>query len=346
MDKKALYNLLRKYLDQTCTAEEKNMIDEWLELLQDARIFEAYTPKDLETIHSQIWQKIQEQTYYSQPVEQARKSFYFPPVYRWIAAASFIAVIAITAIYINRNSVSPQADYLSTIIPASGMVRQDNTSGEPLALLLEDSSKVVLQPGAMLSYPAHFAKDKRQVYLEGEALFDVTKRAKQPFFIYHNKLVTHVLGTSFVINTRKVNKQVEVSVLRGRVEVSENKQLLPVIEGSKENGVLLTPNQKVIYSEENRMFVASIVDRPLPLKPEATSRFEFENTELTQVLQLVSDEYAVEIVVENDNINKCTFTGSIEEKDMFDKLDIVCRSINCSYELRGTTILLKGPGCD
>ncbi len=347
MSKTALYNLLGRYLNNTCTPEERQMVDNLLELSEDNNIFASYTESDLNTIHNRIWEKIQEKTLITQqPLRQPVRPFYKLPIFKWAVAASIISVVVFAAIrFSNKNNAGDNNNF-SAIIPQSGMITKTNTTGKAMTILLEDSSTVVIEPGTALNYPEHFVADKREVYLEGKAFFEVSKNAKRPFYIYHNNLITHVIGTSFTINTQRANKEVEVAVLTGRVEVSENQDLIKSAKNKTENGVVLTPNQKVIYSVSTRMFVASLVEKPMPLTNKKPENFNFENEEMVHVLGAISKEYAIDIVAENENINKCTFTGNIVKQDLYSKLDVICKAINASYEIKGTTILIKGAGCE
>lgn len=346
MDKKALYNLLGKYLNNTCTLDERSLIDEWLELLQDNRTFSVYTKQDLDVIHNRIWEKIQAQTNLSPEAKKPlNRRFYLNMVTRWGIAASIAGVLFFTAFKVLQNTTNSQQTDFAAIIPKSGMVKVFNTTNQPVRTVLEDGTIVLLEPNTTLNYPARFLPDKREVYLEGKAFFNVSKNAHRPFFIYHNNLVTHVLGTSFIINTRRLPKEAEVLVITGRVEVSENTQLINARVVLKTNGVVLTPNQKVVYVEDSRLFIPAIADKPLPLTKQGTNDFTFNDEEVGSVLSAISTEYAIEIVTENENINECTFTGNINDEDLYGKLDIICAAINASYEIKGTRILLKGKGC-
>ncbi|MGG9962360.1 FecR family protein [Ferruginibacter sp. SUN106] len=347
MSKTALYNLLGRYLNNTCTTEERQMIDNLLELSEDNNIFASYTESDLNAIHSRIWEKIQEKTLLTeQPSIQPARPFYKMAIVKWAVAASVIGAIVFFAVRFNSNNGLSDRNNLTAAMPQSGMINKTNNTGKAISILLEDSTSVVIEPGTALNYPEHFSADKREVYLEGKAFFEVSKNAKRPFYIYHNNLITHVIGTSFTINTKKANKEVEVAVLTGRVEVSENQALLKNQKNKSENGVVLTPNQKVIYSVNTRMFVASLVEKPMPLMNKKPENFNFENEEMAKVLTAISKEYAIDIIAENENINKCTFTGNIIRQDLYSKLDFICKAINASYEIKGTTILIKGAGCE
>jgi transmembrane sensor len=347
MSKTALYNLLGKYLNNTCTTEERQMIDNLLELSDENKIFATYSETDLNTIHSRIWAKIQAETSLVNNVAAAPVvPFYKKKIIQLAIAASLVAGIIFVAVNFIYNPHYTTAKDFAAIIPKSGMITKANNTGKAITIALEDSSTIVIEPGTTLNYPEHFAAGKREVYLEGKAFFAVAKNAKRPFYIYHNNLITHVIGTSFTINTKKQNKEVEVAVLTGRVEVSENAALLKDQNNKIENGVVLTPNQKVTYSVTTRIFVASLVDQPLPLVNKKPESFNFENEEMVHVLSAISKEYAIDVITENESINKCTFTGNITRQDLYSKLDFICKAINASYEIKGTTILIKGAGCE
>jgi transmembrane sensor len=345
MDKKALYNLLGKYLNNTCTQEERDLVDHWLDLLQEDKTFAAYTRSDLDAISNRIWQKIQAQTFQNTEIEKpAPRRVIGKTVIRWAVAASIIVILSFAGFQLVNHLSQPNSD-LASIIPKTGMLQETNTTGKAIRKVLEDGSVIVLEPNTVLNYPVHFATGKREVYLVGQAYFEIAKNAKRPFFIYHNHLITHVIGTSFTINTRKKKEDAEIIVFTGRVEVSENTELVKA-KSQPISGVILTPNQKVVYTQDSRSFTPAIVEEPQPLSGKPAQSLVFDNNEIGQVLNVLSSQYALEIVSENDNINKCTFTGDISKPDLFAKLDIICKAINATYELKETKILIKGPGCE
>lgn len=165
-------------------------------------------------------------------------------------------------------------------------------------------------------------------------------------------MVTRVLGTSFNIKMNKETRQVEVAVRTGRVEVYENKPAEKVVPSKKDNGVILLPNQKVIYDQDTRHFVSSLVDDPLPLTVELRNKknkvesFVFEETPLKTVLESFEKTYGIEIVVENENLYNCLFTGDVSQQNLYTRLNIICQSVQASYETEGTKILIKGSGCN
>jgi transmembrane sensor len=291
----------------------------------------------------------QEQMAVLMPVKSIRTK-----IIRWSAAAVLLGLLAfLSYFYILNEEFTPPTAHKSKSVSKlfeADRIQKENETSDPLTMEMEDGSIIVLRPGAILKYPRHFSSDKREVYLEGEAFFQITKNVKRPFFVYNKKLVTHVIGTSFTIKTDDENKQVEVAVRTGKVEVYEKG--IQESGKKKNNGVILLPNQKVVYHEGNGQFVASLVDVPLPVannnSPEKIEDiYQYESTvPLSEVLQSLENTYGIEMIVENENLNKCLFTGDISKQNLYTKLDIICKTLNASYELVGTKIIIRGKGCE
>lgn len=265
---------------------------------------------------------------------------------RWIAAASIILLISATLWLLRPTPGSPGMPPSLTSVRLS----LENSATQTKVIHLEDGTVVTLQPGASLHYPDHFAADKREVYLDGEAFFEVTKNPKRPFYVYNKHIVTHVLGTSFSVRNNPENGQAEVSVASGRVEVYEN-NISRSAPQSKNAGVILLPNQKAVFNIKSGEFIASLVDHPVPLPVSGTAKPEesaaqFTDAPLRSVLPLLEKNYGVEIVVENEEIYNCLFTGDITQQDLYERMNIVCEATGATYEIKGTRILVKGKGCN
>ncbi len=261
----------------------------------------------------------------------------------WPAAAVFFAAIALFIFFLP----SKKNQYVFKQAAEDNMVEQVNSANKPLLVELEDGSTINLKPQSRITYPETFLKNKREVYLEGAAFFSVTKNAGRPFYVYSKNIVTHVLGTSFNVKAYAANRQLEVAVITGRVEVYEKHRRGEISDDN--NGVVLLPNHKVVYNEDDHQFIPGLVDVPLPLAktalPESAKNLVFEEEKLLNVLTLIEKTYGIEIEVENDNINNCLFTGDISKQDLYTKLDIISQSINATYETKGTKILIRGKGC-
>lgn len=277
---------------------------------------------------------------------------------RLFALAVITIGIVLTVILFFYNKEYYNNKNTRQLLATQYLQEKKNNGTQALTIQLEDSSTVILEAGAKLLYPPHFKSGKREVYLEGEAFFDVSHDADRPFYVFYNNLVTHVLGTSFRIKTNP-KKQVEVTVHSGKVEVYEQVTASRKRERiNVSNGVILTPNQKVIYSEDSRQFEALLVEDPLPLLPvvpadsihsagavAAAASFVFNRAPLPEVLHTFEQVYGIEIEVENERINSCHFSGDISNMDFNARMEVICQVLHAAYEIRGTKIIIRGNGC-
>jgi ferric-dicitrate binding protein FerR (iron transport regulator) len=340
MNHKAFRQLLKRYLDNSCTDDERKIVDQWYELLDNENV--DLSEREMDEVENRLWNKLQSASRESNaiPVIAKRKHV----IWQYAAAACLLGLMLTGTIlwFSNKGKANPAGTLVAEKVKA-GLFERSNTTGTPDSLQLEDGSVVVIYPGSKLAYPKHFAAGKREVYLEGEAFFKVSKNPGRPFFVYNNNIVTQVLGTSF--DVRGKNGQVEVAVKTGRVAVYENKEQITLDDvQQKSNGVIITPNQKVTYYQEERHFVTSIVDQPVPVPKESKSieaHFNYNETPLYKVLDDLENIYQLEIVLENDKIKNCLFTGDLTGQTLFNKLEGICLVFNATYEIKGTKILLK-----
>ncbi len=349
MDRKKFHEILRRFVEGECTDEEKNLIDQWYELLDDEDMSDLLNDQEITNIKNRVLSNLREhrenQVALSGPVSKSRTSTL--RLLRFSAAAAF--VIAVFTIY--WLVLRPSSDDSYALVSNGNYIEKQNTSGKPLVILLEDSSLVTLQSGSSIRFPAHFKEDKREVYMRGAAFFEVTKNPRRPFYVFNNSIVTHVIGTSFSVKYDKENNTIQVDVRTGRVEVLENSNLLKKRSGVARNGVILTPNQKVIYHQASGQFESFLTDKPQPLKTEDgkfpdEKNLVFEDASLATVLKALENQFGVEILVENEELLQEPFTGDISRQDLFTKLNIICQSLKICYETKGTKILITKNGCN
>ena len=259
-----------------------------------------------------------------------------------VAAAMFLIMAGSFLVYrmVAKNDDYNLAGY------GSNLVTTVNQTGIIKKIVLEDGSTVVLNPEASLTYPVHFGASNREVSLTGDAFFEVTKNPAKPFLVYSNNITTKVLGTSFTISSNAASRNIKVAVHTGRVQVFESVTTKGVVDNKSTNGVIITANQQTIYSQTNNSFVTSLVADPAPIAGMQTAGyFDFNRQPVAEVMKRIETVYGIEIVMEHEALGKCVFTGELAEENLYEKLDILCKTINAAYEITGTKVLLKGTGC-
>lgn len=280
-----------------------------------------------------------------------RKASYMP----WIAAASVILVMSLAWWYIkSTDNTSTIYKELVENAPLT-LVEKENDSEKPLLITLSDGSSILLQKGSRLSYPETFKDDKREVYLDGEAFFEVAKDPKKPFFVFANELVTKVLGTSFTIKSFKGQKDVQVIVRTGKVSVfrlDEIKKSIKLVEKTtnevstkKLEGVVIIPNQQINFDKIKSNFSKSLIERPEMLSDMPRYNFEFKDVSATKVFATIQKAYGIMIVYDEDLLKDCPVTASLSDEPLYGKLDLICGAIEAEYQLIDGQIVVSSKGC-
>lgn len=355
MDKKEILALLSKYRQGKCDDEEIRKIHLWYESINHDSEF-SLTAHEKQLLENKLLKNIRREINNSEPeiieIQENRSWWRTSFVYSGIAASLIIGIFYLLFFNNQKRNEKALAGSLISVSPTSKLVIKKNETSESKQIRLSDNSLVTMSPGSEITYPEEFEGGKREVQLKGNAFFQVTKNESKPFLVYSGKLITKVLGTSFWIKTNEKDMALEVEVITGKVSVFENNM---VIESDPEaahtdksnNGVLLTPNQRVTYFSESGHLLTSIVAKPVVIEDRKVSaRLNFNNTPLPEIIAILHQEYGIEIVFANDRLEKCTFTGDVSDMSLYEKLDLICKSNSADYEVKGTRILISGEGCE
>lgn len=359
MSKQSFEHLLEKYLKGQCTPAEKRLVEQWYELVgRDAEL--PLSEAEWQATKAEIWLKVKSltQTVGHSTLDQAttqesknetalpsrrgnQKPILLTPYFSFLVkTAASVALVLGLGVWLWQKHDTDSSQVVK--IEKEGQVEWQNQTAMATIVKLSDGSRVRLQPHARMAIPEAFSDSLREIVLTGDAFFDVTPDPHRPFMVRVGNVVTRVLGTSFWVLNR-ANRRVEVEVKTGKVTVFER---MP--KDAINNGVLLTPNHKVTYFADDQHFVTGIVEKPEIIKtPDAVPvEFLFENTPLTEVIATLEKGYGIKIELTNEALKNCNLTGDLDNLEMHDKLRLICQSLGASYNVRGTSILISGKGCD
>lgn len=345
MSKEVFYNLLRKYLEGTCTDEEKRIVEQWYGLLDDEEL-PALQEAELEEIGKKLWERVD----HGMPAEPIRRKTSVRHLWPVVGIAAAVIGIVMIATYVilmvNDTSAAP---VFMEVRASVEVITKTNDGATPLTVWLPDSSKAVLQPAATLAYPAVFTAARREVVIRGEGLFDVRKHADWPFLVFSERLVTRVVGTSFIVKAPTHAAQSEVTVLTGRVVVTHHADrddlYEKLVRAKKE--VELTPNYKAVYRAAGNSLLVTIADDPVPIAGSDGGRgagFDFNNAAVKDVLASLEATYGIRIR-SGEDIDRCTFTGDLSGQHLYERLDFICQAIGATYTRGATDITVKGGNC-
>jgi len=173
---------------------------------------------------------------------------------------------------------------------------------------LPDGSTGWLNGGSMIKYPVQFSS-VRNVTLNGEAYFDVTKNPESPFVIDAGYIKIKVLGTSFNVVSYKNDSLSEVVVAEGRVEVTAKDQRFKEV---------LLPSERLALNTVRNTYSKSTVDIQNYISWK-TGKLIFMNDRLDEVIRKLSRFYNVEFDVKG-NVNKNQLFRAILEDESLDEI--------------------------
>lgn len=263
-----------------------------------------------------------------------------------IAAAALIIASITALIYQRDERVSGSNPQVAVKVPA---VREVTTPG---IIRLPDNSTVVLKKGSKIRYASRFSKSAREVYLEGEAFFEVTKDAGRPFIVRTNELITKVLGTSFSVRAYKEDKEFNVTVNTGKVSVfagagiSAKALSTKNLERVENGGVLISPNQQATFYRSATKLTKKKLSVPTALSMEvAEAKLNFVDTPFSEVVAALSEAYDIKINYDEKRMGNCPLTASLSKQQLYEKLDLICQAVEAKYRIEEGHIVIDGKGC-
>ena len=182
------------------------------------------------------------------------------------AAAVALLCLLISVTYLNRSGQDTDPNLLT---------RQNSETATTLVTTLEDGSVVYLAGNTSLKFPEHFSSDRREVSLQGNALFDVAGNHKRPFIIETEDTRIEVLGTAFNVKSND-SSPFELSVQRGEVKVTLKKDGQDIHVKAGETVTLLSRRLQLSMTPDPALF-----DR-------YTKRIRFKDEKLGNILRVIN----------------------------------------------------------
>jgi len=320
--------VLERYVEGRCTEAEKLQVEAWFSAMGADQNGDGLDVAARERLKAKLWAGVDRQTGGSD-----RKRFW--KTVGGIAAA--VTFMLVSVLLISRNFRSN-----TQLLGQNGLLEVENTSAAVQKVALADGSVVSLEPGSTLRYPENFGA-QREVYLTGEAFFNVFRDEKHPFLVYADDVVTRVLGTSFRVKAYGQGKEVRVAVTSGKVSVfkkgSENTTTADA------SHVILTPNQEVVFDKQEASLTKKLVEAPQIIEKVPSLKMFYTNASVTEIFDALEKSYGVDIQLDKDDLHGCTITTDLAEEGLYERVEILCHVLDAEYRVEGTTIIITANGC-
>jgi len=243
----------------------------------------------------------------------------------WQYAAVFALLISLAGTALFSNLFFSGNDNISytEIIAKKGQIKN---------ILLPDGTLVFLNSDTKLKYSDNFGSKKREVFIEGEAYFDVTSDKNKPFIVHTTENTVKVLGTAFNISAYPHEKIHQISLERGKINISREKDKLLLLNPNETYLLLCNKNQAKVFKTENVEIYSSWKD----------GKIIFRNQRFADIAKKLERSHNIVIKLQNKQLEDYRYTGEfIVNDDVIKILDIINLTTPLSYNVKNDTIYIK-----
>jgi transmembrane sensor len=323
--------LIDKYLKDSCTAEERELVHAWYcSFEHEDEPLAGLSEQQQQALNQRMLDQIDNNILKSEN-KSAKKTTYF----RYFSIGLAATLLVLLGLFLFQTGQPLKVKHKNEMVASSNLIMLHNDSKKMKRQALSDGTIIWLKPQSQIVYPKSFAGNKtREVTLNGEAFFDVKHDNMHPFIIKTGNVLTKVLGTSFNVKAYDNAERAEVSVVTGKVLVYLDKKS----DDKQTSEVYLLPNQKAVYAKATTDLHK---ERDQSLKIWEKDNFTFDDTPITEVVKTLEKHFLVQIQIQNPEIKKYTLKADFNKQNLPNILELLSKSMDISYEILDKQILIN-----
>lgn len=259
-------------------------------------------------------------------IRKARRENMFSFLSNWQIVYRFAAILVIGLVFgvlVTKFTSKRKPGYVTSMAPA-GSVAQ---------MILADSTLVYLNAGSELRYSPETSNKRREVYLAGEAWFQVEKNKQTPFIVHTQYYDVQVTGTQFNVKAYASDSEITTTLEEGQVEIcsSENFKLT--------NNITLQPGEQVVLNKKSKKLFVQNVETQL-FTSWKNNKLIFLNMNLKELIVLLERRYGVDIEVFDDDILTYHYTGTIKNESILDIMQIIQHTLPIEFKIENQKIII------
>ncbi|MCW0481865.1 FecR family protein [Gaoshiqia sediminis] len=309
---------LKQLRDWMVRPENMVRLDEWMqELWMQAPELESevHFEEIIAQVNSQYQSRREEKGFWELPVVKH---------FQRAAAILILPVILVSAYYF-LHVTDTTDQYTEAIVP----------NGQKSEIVLPDGTHIWLNSGTRLRYPSKYGSGNRDVFLEGEAYFEVTPNKHAPFVVNTSNVAVNVLGTKFNVKAYPDETDVETALLSGKI----NLLLKP---GSGKNQLIeMKPGEKVNYNLQQKITATNgfETDEIVGWK---NNRLVFRDDTFDKLVKKIERWYDVEVLYDEMLLDSQRLTVELNEGESIDRLmEIIDKVMHVESQIVNRKVMIK-----
>lgn len=205
--------------------------------------------------------------------------------------------------------------------------------GKTFSIVLSDGTRVNLNSGSSLRYPTIFSKDslQRQVFLDGEAYFNVTSEKERPFIVNSEGMNIEVLGTKFNLTSYQEDEKAYAVLVEGSINAQNPKS---------EQRITVKPGQKVFYENSDLLTQKTDIRKYIAW---VDGELVFIKDSFHVIKNKIERQYDVEINNSYNALNDIKITARFSEETIEEVLKTFQTYKDFNYIINGKTIEITEP---
>lgn len=223
------------------------------------------------------------------------------------------------------------------------VVEYKTSFGQVKIIMLPDSSRLVLNANSSVKIPQQWEEaGDRQVWLDGEAYFEVAKKitTRQKFVVHTAQVDVEVLGTKFNVNTRR--SESVVALVEGKVQLTIKGKGIRIIEKISKPVVVLKPGEiaKVDSSLNVHVSEDANVDH---YSGWVKNEYHFDDTSLGAVAKMIEDVYGYKMIFSDSSLISRSISGDLRATNIQEFVQVLQATLNLKMSIENKTIIVSQP---
>lgn len=332
-----------RWISDSANAREQDYWEQWVaedpahevmvreaQKLHESLYYDRFETPNMETELSELKEAIHQHEAPKNRIEQFSRDKRNHMYWMRVAAILLLAVVTGWGIYAGLPQSQPEERASQT-----EWVVSKTEYGEKRALQLSDGSKIVLNANSRLKYPARTAGNDLEVWLEGEAHFDIIHKKgtdQRQFTVHTEDGDVRVLGTQFNVNTR--NRQTEVVLEEGkvRIEKPDSSQLSAVSH-------VMEPGELARFEKgQDQIDVQAI--NPALYTSWTEGRLLFEGAPLTEIANHIETVYGLEVRIASSELEQTLVSGAVSNDNLPVLLASLSRLLDVNIDRKDKLIII------
>lgn len=232
-------------------------------------------------------------------------------------AAVLIVPLFVVSLYFNFKEVKAPEQV------AFSSVREIYTKpGTRTKIELSDGTSVWLNDGTTMRYPEHFSGSTREVFVDGEAYFEVKSDQNNPFVVNNSMMKTIVTGTHFNINAYSQDHYFEATLLEGKVQLQRNDQYIQ-----------MKPGEQVQFDAKLETIVQKNVD-PENAAAWIDGKLIFKDEKVGIAIKKLGRWFNVDIILTDPDLADYKLTGTFQDEKLDQTLKLISLALPVNFEFK------------